>query len=149
MQVSIIVPLLKWATHAHIIFYGHFPDLHLAARASRLRRAYRRPFDALEAASTSAAHTLLVNSRFTLDTFTATFPRLAACHTPRVLYPAVAVPSDEELAADDASWESGVVHTSPPPPPFPLLASRLRGMLLRIWARAQPLPGAWALEVSA
>eukprot|EP00892_Ulva_mutabilis_P010438 jgi/Ulvmu1/7767/UM039_0076.1 len=105
-QVSVIVPLLKWTTSSHVIFYGHFPDLHLATRASPLRRAYRRPFDALEGASTAAAHTLLVNSRFTLDTFSATFPRLAASLQPRILYPAVAVPSDKELAADQASWES-------------------------------------------
>lgn len=115
MQVSIIVPLLKWATAAHVVFYGHFPDLHLATRASPLRRVYRRPFDALEGASTAAAHTLLVNSRFTLDTFAATFPRLAAARSPRILYPAVAVPSEEELAADQASWESGAPPTPPPP----------------------------------
>lgn len=112
MQVSSIVSFLKRFTSARIIFYGHFPDLLLAKHSSNLRAIYRAPFDRLEASSTAAAHLLLVNSTFTRDTFRDTFPRLRARTDIRVLYPAVAVPSEEELANDAASWESGALYKS-------------------------------------
>lgn len=109
MQVSSIVTFLKRYTSSQIIFYGHFPDLLLAKHSSKLRAAYRAPFNRLEAASTAAAHVLLVNSNFTRDTFRETFPKLRARTDIQVLYPAVAMPTEEELAHDIASWDSGAV----------------------------------------
>lgn len=37
-QVSAVIPLLKAATAAKVLFYCHFPDMLLAQRASALRR---------------------------------------------------------------------------------------------------------------
>ena len=110
MQVSSIVSFLKRFTSAQIIFYGHFPDLLLANHSSKLRATYRVPFDRMEASSTAAAHVLLVNSKFTRDTFRDTFPNLRGRTDIRVLYPTVSLPSKEELAKDQASWESGMLQ---------------------------------------
>jgi hypothetical protein len=109
MQVSSIVSFLKRYTSAQIIFYGHFPDLLLAKHSSKLRTAYRAPFNRLEASSTAAADILLVNSNFTRDTFRDTFPKLRARTDIQVLYPAVSLPSDDELQQDATTWESGAI----------------------------------------
>jgi glycosyltransferase involved in cell wall biosynthesis len=111
LQVSSIVPFLKHFTSARIVFYGHFPDLLLAQHSTGLRRMYRAPFDRLEGSSTAAADLLLVNSNFTRDTFCDTFPALRERVGIRVLYPAVAVPSDKQLAQEQTEWESGATRS--------------------------------------
>lgn len=111
LQVSVIVPLLRFCTGAEIIFYGHFPDFHLAQRSNRLRRAYRAPFDALEVSTTGAADRLLVNSLFTKKVYSATFGAIAD-HAD-VLYPCVSVPSEAELQRGQDHWQGGAQQPAP------------------------------------
>lgn len=99
------MPLLRFCTGAQIIFYGHFPDFHLAQHSSGLRRAYRAPFDALEISTTGAADRLLVNSLFTKTVYSRAFGAVAD-HAD-VLYPCVTVPSDNELQRGQAQRETG------------------------------------------
>lgn len=106
VQVAAVIPLLRVATRAKLIFYGHFPDLLLALHSSPIRRAYRAPFDALEAVSTGAADRLLVNSAFTQRVYRATFGT-AIGERADVLYPCVRIPPVDALAADRSAWRSG------------------------------------------
>lgn len=99
-QVSACLPLLRLLTSARLLFYCHFPDQLLSSRTSLLKSLYRAPFDALEQASTSVAHRIVVNSGFTRTVFHATFTRITA--RPDVLYPCIHVDSHAE---------------EPPPPP--------------------------------
>ncbi|ORX67074.1 UDP-Glycosyltransferase/glycogen phosphorylase [Linderina pennispora] len=85
-QLSAPIPLLKYA-QAHIFFYCHFPDKLQAKRDSVGRRIYRWGFDLLEELTTGEADEIVVNSRFTQETFRKAFPRLAK--VPRVLMPAL------------------------------------------------------------
>jgi alpha-1,3/alpha-1,6-mannosyltransferase len=56
-------------------------------------------------AATGAADSILVNSKFTAGVFGATFTRLQrAGVVPAVLYPAVAVPAEGELADAARAW---------------------------------------------
>ncbi|RKO99751.1 hypothetical protein CXG81DRAFT_6689, partial [Caulochytrium protostelioides] len=88
-QISAAVPWLRMGTGAPVFFYCHFPDKLLATdRRTWWRRLYRRPLDALEAATTGAADTVAVNSAFTASVFADAFPDLAARRPPpRVLTP--------------------------------------------------------------
>lgn len=87
-QLSISIPLLRLLYPAtKILFYCHFPDKLLSPRTSPLKALYRLPFDFLEGYSTSKAHSLLVNSRFTRAVFAKSFSGIAS--TPRVVYPCV------------------------------------------------------------
>jgi alpha-1,3/alpha-1,6-mannosyltransferase len=86
--VAHTLPLLRCVTRPKILFYCHFPDLRLAPRAHWLSRVYRAPIDRLEAAGTSQADRVLVNSRFTAAIFRQTFPRLRGMPL-EVLYPGV------------------------------------------------------------
>lgn len=104
MQVSAIVPLLKWFTAARVVFYGHFPDQLLATRSSPLRRVYRAPFDLLERKTTGSAHQLLVNSRFTQQVYREVFGAALADRA-QILYPCVRVPSTQELARQQKNWQ--------------------------------------------
>ncbi|KAJ2161696.1 Alpha-1,3-mannosyltransferase-like protein [Coemansia sp. RSA 552] len=92
-QLSAPIPLLKYA-HAHILFYCHFPDYLSATRGSLWRQIYRMPFDLLEEVTTGEADQILVNSRFTQETFRKAFPHLST--VPKVLMPGL------NLAAYDA-----------------------------------------------
>ncbi|KAJ2835416.1 Alpha-1,3-mannosyltransferase-like protein [Coemansia erecta] len=83
--VSAAIPLLKYA-QAHILFYCHFPDLLLAPHETRLQRVYRAPFDLLERMTTGEADRVVVNSRFTQETFRRVFPTLPL---PCVVHPAL------------------------------------------------------------
>ncbi|KAF8068371.1 alg2 [Scenedesmus sp. PABB004] len=111
-QVAAVVPLLKLLLPgARLLFYCHFPDLLLSGgRGSRIKALYRAPLDALEQAATGAADLALVNSNFTAAVYAATFTRLAASGAPppRVLYPAVAVPGEADLAAAAAGWRGAL-----------------------------------------
>lgn len=87
-QVSTCVPVLRLGGLKKIVFYVHFPDKLLAVDSGGwLRQLYRWPFDLLEEITTSCAHILVVNSRFTAETFRRTFPRIDKRAT--VLYPSV------------------------------------------------------------
>ncbi|KAI8321304.1 alpha-1,3/1,6-mannosyltransferase ALG2 [Martensiomyces pterosporus] len=85
-QLSAPIPLLKFA-HAHIFFYCHFPDKLQAQRQTLWRKLYRLPFDLLEEFTTGEADEIVVNSRFTQETFRTAFPHLGKI--PRVLTPAL------------------------------------------------------------
>lgn len=93
------------------LFYCHFPDLLLAPRTGHagvgkaLRALYRAPLDWAEETATGGADLLLVNSRFTAGVFADTFKRLAQRGVaPGVLYPAVVLPPDGELAEAAGAW---------------------------------------------
>uniref|UniRef100_A0A7S2RMP6 Alpha-1,3/1,6-mannosyltransferase ALG2 n=1 Tax=Mucochytrium quahogii TaxID=96639 RepID=A0A7S2RMP6_9STRA len=88
-QVSHLVPLLTRGTGAPVVFYCHFPDKLLCVdRGSFLKRLYRLPIDWWEEASTGAADTVVVNSKFTASVFRESFSSLV--HVPLgVLYPAI------------------------------------------------------------
>jgi len=97
-QVSAVVPVLLALTRARVVFYCHFPDQLLAAPSSAAHRLYRAPLDWLEETTTGMAHRVLVNSEFTKGVFAETFSRLHRRGLqPAVLYPAVAIPSEEAL----------------------------------------------------
>lgn len=103
-QVSVCVPLLRLALPRGIAFYCHFPDKLLCARrgASLLKRAYRAPLDFLEEETTGWADVVLVNSKFTAETFAAAFPRLHRRGVaPEILYPALNL-GDADAAAAEA-----------------------------------------------
>ncbi|KAI9502167.1 Alpha-1,3-mannosyltransferase-like protein [Coemansia spiralis] len=85
-QLSAPIPLLKYA-RAHILFYCHFPDYLSASHDSFTKKLYRVPFDLLEEFTTGEADEILVNSRFTQETFRNAFPHLS--RIPKVLMPAL------------------------------------------------------------
>lgn len=108
-QVSAIIPFLKLFTTARILFYCHFPDLLLAQRRSPLHSLYRAPLDWIEQTTTGQADSVLVNSKFTRRVFADTFVRLhRRGMVPEVLYPAVRIPSQRELAAAASSWTTAL-----------------------------------------
>lgn len=71
-----------------VLFYCHFPDKLLAARASFVKKLYRVPFDWWESWSTGCSSAILVNSNFTKAIFTKAFPDLRH-KNPEVVYPCV------------------------------------------------------------
>ncbi len=107
-QVAAVLPLLRLLLpRTQLLFYCHFPDMLLTQRASLVKKLYRAPLDWLEEVSTGTAHLLLVNSKFTRGVFDATFRRLHARGIePGVLYPCVAIPSQEVLDEAAAAWEA-------------------------------------------
>jgi len=86
-SVAHCIPLLKQAC-VPVLFYCHYPDRLLAPPGGRMRSAYRRPIDALEARGIALADRVVVNSRFTANAFTRVFPRAVP---PQVLPPGVDV----------------------------------------------------------
>ncbi|KAH9723124.1 GDP-Man:Man(1)GlcNAc(2)-PP-Dol alpha-1,3-mannosyltransferase [Citrus sinensis] len=91
-QVSVVIPVLKLRSSTKVLFYCHFPDLLLAQHTTFLRRLYRKPIDFVEELTTGMADMILVNSKFTANTFANTFKKLHARGIrPAVLYPAVNV----------------------------------------------------------
>lgn len=91
-QVSVVIPVLKLRSSTKVLFYCHFPDLLLAQHTTFLRRLYRKPIDYVEELTTGMADMILVNSKFTANTFANTFKKLHARGIrPAVLYPAVNV----------------------------------------------------------
>lgn len=120
--------LLRIFSTVHVVFYCHYPDLLLAKHDSSLRALYRIPLDFFEQVTTGMvrgpvyglhvdmwlvrmfqsynlpinnpqAHKVLVNSRFTADTFVRTFvPLFRGGMLPRVLYPAVNIESVRTLS---------------------------------------------------
>ena len=96
-QLSSSIPLLH-LSNSKILFYMHFPDLLLAQRPNLLKKLYRLPIDLLEEITTGVSDRILVNSRFTANTFEDTFPRLASLPrlAPHILYPAINFSSYDE-----------------------------------------------------
>eukprot|EP01132_Coremiostelium_polycephalum_P005505 gene5505-6859_t len=84
-QISASVPILRWFTQSKILFYCHFPDKLLTSRDSLIKRLYRVPIDWFEEVTTSYAHEILVNSKFTASIFKQSFTRIKT--VPVVLYP--------------------------------------------------------------
>ncbi|KAL1229675.1 Dehydrogenase/reductase SDR family member [Trichinella spiralis] len=70
-----------------IIFYCHFPDQLLSERSSIVKSFYRFPIDQLEDYSTSIAHCILVNSKFTHEVCRKTFKSFERHSCVHVLYP--------------------------------------------------------------
>ncbi|KAL8272370.1 hypothetical protein Esti_003660 [Eimeria stiedai] len=104
-QVSAVNPLLR-LVGKKVVFYGHFPDLLLAHRKrSFLWRLYRYPLDRLEALTTAMCHLLLVNSHFTAETFTRTFPSLRR-EKMHVLYPPVSTDIANASSSDNLDGEA-------------------------------------------
>ncbi|KRX99387.1 Alpha-1,3/1,6-mannosyltransferase ALG2, partial [Trichinella pseudospiralis] len=99
-QISAVVPLLRLFSRAKIIFYCHFPDQLLSERSSLVKSFYRFPIDQLEDYSTSIAHCILVNSKFTYDVCCKTFKSFEKHSCVHVLYPSfnVSLLSVEKLA---------------------------------------------------
>ncbi|XP_026804118.1 alpha-1,3/1,6-mannosyltransferase ALG2 [Rhopalosiphum maidis] len=85
-QISVCIPILNWMS-CKVLFYCHYPDQLLAAHDHALKRYYRLPLDWLEEKTTGCAHTILVNSHFTLDVFKRTFKSIKT--VPTVVYPSI------------------------------------------------------------
>ncbi|KAF0753220.1 alpha-1,3/1,6-mannosyltransferase ALG2 [Aphis craccivora] len=85
-QISVCIPILNWMS-CKVLFYCHYPDQLLAAHDHTLKRYYRLPLDWLEEKTTACAHTILVNSRFTLGVFGKTFKSIKTL--PTVVYPSI------------------------------------------------------------
>ena len=89
-QLSTSLPILHLADPARILFYCHFPDLHLAQRGSLIRRLYRAPFDWVEESTTGMSDVIAVNSNFTGSVFASTFTRIHESGViPVTLYPSI------------------------------------------------------------
>uniref|UniRef100_A0A2S2P9P1 Alpha-1,3/1,6-mannosyltransferase ALG2 n=1 Tax=Schizaphis graminum TaxID=13262 RepID=A0A2S2P9P1_SCHGA len=85
-QISVCIPILNWMS-CKVLFYCHYPDQLLAAHDHALKRYYRLPLDWLEEKTTGCAHTILVNSHFTLSVFKRTFKSIKT--VPIVVYPSI------------------------------------------------------------
>ncbi|WYZ37117.1 hypothetical protein EsH8_II_000623 [Colletotrichum jinshuiense] len=90
-QLSAGLPLLQYlCPKAPILFYCHFPDMHLAlGREKWWKRLYRVPFDWVEQWSMGFADEIAVNSGFTKGVATAAWPQLAKRKNFKVVYPCV------------------------------------------------------------
>ena len=86
-QISACIPILKFSKKK-IIFYCHFPDQLLTERKSLLKKVYRYPIDCLEEWTTGLADVVVVNSKFTAETFRKTFKSLAKTDI-QVIYPSI------------------------------------------------------------
>ena len=83
-----VIPFIRRASRAKVVYYCHFPDLLLTPGRDLIYGLYRRPFDYLEKAGTAMSHAILVNSLFTREVLLETFPRLDAGRV-TVLYPGI------------------------------------------------------------
>ncbi|KAF4119528.1 alpha-1,3/alpha-1,6-mannosyltransferase [Geosmithia morbida] len=103
-QLSAGLPLLaNLYPAAPILFYCHFPDLHLALGrdASLIKRLYRRPFDTLERWSMGYSTSIAVNSDFTRRVVNGTWPGLEDQKPMRVVYPCVDTRAKAAASEDD------------------------------------------------
>ncbi|KAL3931043.1 MAG: hypothetical protein SGARI_004306 [Bacillariaceae sp.] len=84
------LPLLcKYLPSAATLFYCHFPDkLLLRDHGGKFKALYRKLLDGLEESTMALSDTLVVNSKFTLQTVQQHFPSLSQ-HQIGVLYPAL------------------------------------------------------------
>jgi alpha-1,3/alpha-1,6-mannosyltransferase len=89
------IPLLRMK-RCPILFYCHYPDKLLCVnRKNCFKRLYRWFIDKIEEWTMSFAHRIVVNSKFTQNTFLNAFPSInkgKCCirkHIPEVLYPTI------------------------------------------------------------
>jgi glycosyltransferase involved in cell wall biosynthesis len=81
--------LLQWLPSAATLFYCHFPDkLLLRTQGGRFKRFYRTWLDAMEESTMALSDTLVVNSKFTLNTVKNHFTSLSSRDI-AILYPAL------------------------------------------------------------
>jgi len=72
-----------------VLYYCHFPDKLLCTdRASSFKKFYRKWIDFIEEITTGCATCLVVNSRFTQETFYKSFSSLSSMKV-KILYPAI------------------------------------------------------------
>lgn len=90
-QLSAGLPFLQYfRPSAPILFYCHFPDLHLVqGREKWLKSLYRKPFDMIEQWTMAYADAIAVNSKFTRGVVGRTWPRLAREKELTVVYPCI------------------------------------------------------------
>lgn len=92
-QLSACIPLFRLiCPKAKVLFYGHFPDRLLTQEGvglmKHVKRAYRLPFDSVEAWSTGCADEIAVNSKFTRSVFRTVFKDMRKREL-KVIYPCV------------------------------------------------------------
>jgi alpha-1,3/alpha-1,6-mannosyltransferase len=97
--VAHVIPLVRIAGRAPVVFYCHHPDRLLVPERHGLYRWYRAPIDRLEEVGTGMADRVLVNSRFTATRLRDAFPRLHTL-TPVVVHPGVDPEPCPELSAE-------------------------------------------------
>lgn len=107
-QLSACIPLFRLIyPKAKILFYGHFPDRLLAQEGvglmKHVKRAYRLPFNSVEAWSTGCADGIAVNSKFTRSVFRTVFKDMRNREL-KVIYPCV------DTSATMASKSSLIWH---------------------------------------
>jgi len=99
-QVSLCLPILRYARPCGIIFYCHYPDKLLTGRESLAKRLYRAPLDLSEELTTGMADVVFVNSKFTAGVFAEAFPILHSMGVrPDVLYPSLNLEDQDKVAA--------------------------------------------------
>ncbi len=87
--ISAPIPLLKLFS-IPVLFYCHFPDKLLCVeRGSILKKLYRLIVDLVEEITTSMADKIIVNSKFTADTFQSSFYYLGSYYRPDIIYPPI------------------------------------------------------------
>lgn len=93
--VSAPIPIFSFAG-IPVLFYCHFPDkLLCTSKRSVLKQLYRMVIDNVEEATTGCATVIVVNSKFTSNTFQSAFPSLGRSYNPHVLYPTIDIsPTD-------------------------------------------------------
>lgn len=114
-QLSAGLPLLQLLQpRAPILFYCHFPDLHLVQGRDRwLKKLYRMPFDTLERCSMSFADAIAVNSKFTRGVVSRTWPSLARGRDLKVVYPCIDIRTPNSGGKNGGLvWEHGDIILS-------------------------------------
>lgn len=116
-QLSAGLPLLQFLQPAApILFYCHFPDLHLVQGRDRwVKKLYRLPFDTLERCSMSFADAIAVNSKFTRGVVSRTWPSLARGKDLKVVYPCIDVKPIKSGGGDKEGaliWKHGGIILS-------------------------------------
>lgn len=117
-QLSAGLPLLQFLQpRAPILFYCHFPDLHLVQGRDRwLKKLYRLPFDTLERCSMSFADAITVNSKFTRGVVSRTWPSLARTKELKVVYPCIDIRPAKSVGGGKEGgglvWEHGGIILS-------------------------------------
>lgn len=78
-----------------VIYYCHHPDLLASSHDGILNKLYRAPIDWLEMYGVSKSNVLLVNSVYTSNVFSKTFPKVKILR--QVLYPTISLAHHEML----------------------------------------------------
>lgn len=109
-QLCAGLPFLQYfRPSAPILFYCHFPDLHLVqGRDQWLKSLYRKPFDLIEQFTMAYADAIAVNSKFTRGVVGRTWPRLAKEKELTVVYPCIDIrpQKEEDEKAVGLDWKN-------------------------------------------